>query len=260
MGKYLQNLEDLKKSEIGILDFIEKLAEENDLEYFLGYGSLLGAVRHQGFIPWDDDIDILVPRASYEKMRVLLQYSERYKIVSIHNDPEYIHSFMKIIDTYTVLEEEGMENLNQYGAFVDVFPLDGAPENKLLRRFHCWLIRKVSNAIAHSGPKTHSAGSDSKIKREAGVWLRNHYESFVLPKIVGRYDAKTSEYLGDLVGGSVAYPREVFDGVAYGEFEGKKYRIPYGYDEYLSVKYGNYMELPPVDQRVSRHKFSLYYK
>ena len=260
MGDYLQNLEELKQAEIGILDYIDKISKENNLEYFLGYGSLLGAVRHHGFIPWDDDIDILVPRASYEKLRVLLQDSKRYQIVSIYNDPEYTQSFMKIIDTHTVLEEEGMENLQQYGAFVDVFPLDGAPRNKMLRKFHCWLIYKVSIAVGYSNAKYQNGTISQRLKKAIGVWCRNHYDSIVLRKILCRYDAHTSAYLGDLVGGSVAYPSQVFSGIEYGEFEGKKYRVPTGYHEYLSVKYGSYMELPPVDQRVSNHHFSLYYK
>ena len=125
--KTLKHLQDVYL--MMLKDFI-KVCDENQIEYFLDGGSALGAVRHQGFIPWDDDIDIAMPRKDYDRFVHMCLDDSRYKILSYETDEKYIYSFAKVVDSYTKLKEWGTAEYEQLGVYIDVFPMDN-----LLRMF-----------------------------------------------------------------------------------------------------------------------------
>lgn len=120
------NTVELKRIELDILKYIKTQCEKYNLRYYLAYGTLLGAVRHKGFIPWDDDIDIHMPREDYDKL-IELEYNNpdsKYKLLSPKYNKDYYYSFAKMVDNETILEETGLKQIKELGVYVDIFPLD----------------------------------------------------------------------------------------------------------------------------------------
>ena len=129
------NLEQVKAIELEILDFIDSVCKEYDITYYLAGGTFLGAVRHQGFIPWDDDIDLIMPRKDYKRfIKAVNDKKTKYKALSGYTDLNYRKKFVKVVDTDTVLIEHGLEKMERLGIYVDVFPLDNLPNDKDKRR------------------------------------------------------------------------------------------------------------------------------
>ena len=119
-------VDELKNYELNILKFIDYVCKKYDIKYFVNYGTLLGSVRHKGFIPWDDDIDISMYREDYERFQkaVIEEDNERYGILSKDNSEWYFQNFFVVIDKYTLLEDNVKRNRRDSNIFVDVFPID----------------------------------------------------------------------------------------------------------------------------------------
>ena len=127
------NTEELKKIQVEILDYVDKFCEERNIKYSLYAGTLIGAVRHKGFIPWDDDIDIMMLRSDYERFLKELheEKDSRYKILDFRYDHSYHYAFAKVIDSKTQLREEVIDPYDGLGIYIDIFPIDVLPDNKL---------------------------------------------------------------------------------------------------------------------------------
>ena len=121
------SLEELKKVELDILIWFADICEQEKLNYTLSYGTLLGAVRHKGFIPWDDDIDVAMPRPDYEKfIEYCNTHETHYKLIDIHNDKGYNYLFAKVYDPNTTIVEKYANRFKaNYGVYIDIFPVDG---------------------------------------------------------------------------------------------------------------------------------------
>ena len=135
-------LDELKRIQIAILDKVHAFCLENNIIYFLSCGSLLGAIRHGGYIPWDDDIDLFMPRESYE--RFISSYNEAdngTRVRTLFTDKRYYYSFAKVEDVNTILVEKLPEKMD-IGVNIDIFPIDGVPNNKMLRKC-CFLKNKI---------------------------------------------------------------------------------------------------------------------
>ena len=124
--------EELRKTQIGILDYFTNICEENGINYFLTYGTLLGAIRHKGYIPWDDDIDVAMLREDYDKLIDVFNTNNnsRYRFSCVENDPLCMYPFGKIIDENTILYERGEQGI-EIGVYIDVFVYDNAPMESL---------------------------------------------------------------------------------------------------------------------------------
>ena len=149
--------EEMKKIELNILIYFTEVCEENNLRYYLGGGTLLGAVRHKGFIPWDDDIDVMMPRPDFQKLLSLSINNENYNIIK-PGTAGYYYNFAKLVDTRTILEEKGIKRIDGLGVYIDIFPLDGMPETPDARkkRFkELNSIRKRINNTCLLKPKFH---------------------------------------------------------------------------------------------------------
>ena len=260
------SLEEMKLCLVGILDVIDKWCADNGTMYYLMYGTLLGAIRHKGFIPWDDDIDIAMPRADYEKfVRQFRSADDRYKVVDVYGTEGYYLQFAKVVDSTTILKER-MKGALEIGVYIDIFPLDNLGNDKQVAQKLIEKIKPWRNLLSAKLLPSHKKRSGirnvlAKIARFFPI-SRKH--------LIKRIDAlsrtfenvKGSKYVGficfQIYVGKEIMPREWFENVVRMEFEGHSFCIPERYDEVLTHFYGDYMQLPPVEDRVSHHDYEVF--
>lgn len=265
MGKIISTTE-VKRIELDILEYVKKKCEKYGLTYFLSYGTLLGAIRHKGFIPWDDDIDICMPREDYEQFLLLMKQEgkQRYKLL-IPNVDGYYYEFAKVVDKRTVVKEKGVIQGKDMGIWIDIFPLDGVPKcykmNRLIMNFFVYC--RVASVYTVMPPVPCKILYPLfflfwKFTRVCG-W---HFFLNLINNKAIQYkykDASRVTCLIDPDSNKCFFPKEMFQQLKPIEFEGKYYLAPVEYDKYLVGLYGNYMQIPPVEQRVG-HAFVAYWK
>lgn len=246
----MKNYERLKKIQyigIDILDYIVEFCDKNNIEYWLDWGTLLGCIRHKGFIPWDDDIDIAMPRDHYEKfINLFKEKNNRYKLLDknyefnlIDNSIEkYIHPFIKVINPKHLVIEEN----RKVGVWIDIFPLDYYSEEDKDKLESLTLYRKKIQDLKKS--KTFYNRILLKIYRSKRKKVGKE-----LKKIKG---TKNKDILVEDIdiGNKIWYfdKREIYPLVER-EFNGRKYKTPNNYDYYLKKEYGDYMTLPKEEDR-----------
>ncbi len=267
--KYVELTEEekvrLREVQQEILDVVVEICEKNNLEYFLIGGTCLGAVRHKGFIPWDDDIDIGMPRKSYDKFSEIAkeELGEKYFYQSFATDKDYPYAFAKVRKNNTLFVQKLLADRDMHhGIFIDIFPLDAAPKaEKGIKH-----VKKVviNNYIAIAPALNYSnSNMIHRLKVLVLSILRmlkgGHKTLFSLEDLLRKYSIKDMEDMGNLVG-SARYKEIMektifFDGdkINTATFEGKEYRVPLELDRYLTNIYGDYMALPPEDKRCSHH-------
>jgi lipopolysaccharide cholinephosphotransferase len=267
------HLEELKQIELRILKQIHDVCAQQGFRYFLVGGTLLGAVRHNGFIPWDDDIDIGMPRVDYERFIDYCSTNEvPFKVICNKLDPKYGYLFAKAMDPNTVLiEETGNRYDVELGVYVDIFPIDGlgdtqdeATANLNKTRFNRELL-VAANWKKFSRSKTRAVYYEP-IRLAFFVMSRMSSFGKLIRKIESRYDTDAFDkrnYVGCVCGAyrnKEIVEREVFLEYIDVPFEDTTFKCPKQYDKYLSSIYGNYMQLPPEEKRVTHHSFDAYYK
>lgn len=257
-------LDDLKRIETEILDYVAQFCDNNGLRYFIDSGTLLGAVRHKGFIPWDDDIDIVMPRDDYEKFHTLFPKDGRFRLLSLKNNPDYIYAFSKVVDSSTELIEDLTKDIQGYGIYIDIFPFDGLPDDeRKCKRFQdrIWFYRALATVASRQLNENDSLRLRILYRLVSRIGSRRLINK--IDKLIRTYDIKKTKYGSKLTVSSDKYRKtknSMFDEVVELEFEGKKYAAPADYHEYLTIMYGDYMQLPPKDKQVSHHYFKAYQK
>ena len=258
------SIDEVKQTEIEILNFINEVASENDIQYYLAGGTLLGAIRHKGFIPWDDDIDIIVPRRDYRKLIDSINNKKsRYKAISAYDNKNYRYLFFKVVDTTTELIEKGSIQMEGLGVYVDVFPLDNLPDDPKGRKRMCdkaWNLRQI---MGHAN--LWKAGNISRgfIYKTACAFCELYGWKRAFNKFERMCDKTKNDetlYCKNLTDSGRRYSvwnHSSFIPVLMVEFEGKQYPAASDYNDYLKG-YGNFMELPPIEKRVSNHSFVAY--
>lgn len=251
----------LKEIQLEMLDFFISVCEKENLQYYLFYGSVLGAVRHNGFIPWDDDIDVGLPRKDYEKyIKVSSKYlPEYYFLQNIYTEKNFLGNYSKIRDTRTTFIEKPCKDIEMnHGVYIDVFPLDGYPSSKIVSTF-LTCMKKFSGI-----PITQAFNSSKKqnFKFKVAVKILSLFsldEKKALikrEKIFKSFDYEKSSLVinhSGAYGQKEIMRKENFGKGTVAEFEGRKVLIPEKYDKYLSDLYGDYMTLPPVESRIGHH-------
>lgn len=244
-----------------LLCAFKELCAAHQLQYYLAGGTLLGAVRHQGFIPWDDDVDISMPLEDFLKFQELsAALPEHVEIQSEKTDPRYPFVFLKLCDTAHPFHT-GFPN-EPKGVYIDVFPL--IPSKKL--NWETKLRFEVINVINYALQVKLDWTSFIPYKlpqARFGFWLLNHFSPEWLKQLrrkqISRiYDADSQETLCS-PGGAYKADKEFFPAEWYEEaaeliFEGERFSAPIGWQDYLCRNYGNYMELPPPEERQTRHR------
>ena len=254
---------DIRPLQLHLLDIlmvIQKMCEEHGLKYYIVDGSLIGAVRHKGFIPWDDDMDICMPREDYE---ALIKNSKEwlpqpYEFVCFENDPKYPLHFGKIQDASTTL----VERPHLYylgGVYVDVFPIDGAPDNKLVQRLYQMkynYLRKVLYFLFRD-PYRHGHGPSCWIPLLARKLYTLPGIQMKIKRHMMKYDLKTSRLAAvnhnDGLG-SMVDKKNVLGEPTPIEFEGKMVWGMKDNNSYLTQLFGDYMTPPPAD-KIHQHNF-----
>ena len=245
------NIKELQRAELDILKEIILICERHNLTWFAIGGTLLGAVRHNGFIPWDDDIDIGLPRKDYEK---LLQYAEKelpesYQV--IRSAGKYRFLFAKIHNKNTTFIEQQCKGKPSWykGVFVDITPFDGVPNNRFLQKIYYPLVRTLS--VIYNGRRFGKGQGKSLATR-----LTN-----LLPSgaIYGLWDTvvrstkfekcKKACFTWSARNRKLTFETALFGDLIWHEFEDTKIPIPRNYHSYLVTHYGDYMQLPPVSQQ-----------
>lgn len=262
-------LEELKQLQLDILVEVDKYCQKNEIKYSLAYGTLIGAIRHKGYIPWDDDIDIIMPRADYERfLRDFNSISGDLRVISPYTSPKYYAPYANVINEKTILYEDVQHGV-EIGVKIDVFPVDNVPNTKdgQIKLFHrVKQITRLINIVATRG----KADSDSLKSRLFYICARIFfpYLSFTrmlndLAKKADR-DYSESKYVNNIVWCAAkekgCFKKVDLDSYIDIEFEGHLFKSLAGYEDFLSTHYGNYMELPPIEKRITHHKFDAYWK
>ena len=265
--KEVTDISEIQQMELGIMEYIHEVCQKIGVKYFLAYGSLIGAVRHQGFIPWDDDMDICMLRDDYEKLQdyLIAHPDERYEVMSYKNNINYVYPFMKVQDNHTYLVEEDVRIDSDMGIYVDIFPVDGYEDDQAFKDKMTKIIKKRQLSCYSFKGITNTKSVVNSMIRYISVIIfyftnTNKYVSQIdeLAKSRKVENYEQVDYLIYKDMNKPVWKREWLEQVESGSFEGKEFMIPKHYHEILTSDYGDYMQLPPVEQRVSHHDFKLW--
>lgn len=252
-------------AQLRLLEYFDSVCTNMGLKYYLVFGTLLGAVRHKGFIPWDADIDVAMFRDDYEAFKREfvnqpndLLFYQHYNSEKNHSSP---HAVLKIKDTHVHFKKE---NASKYkpaydGIYIDLFPIDNVSEDEKQQNAQVKRIARIRRFVSYKLAPVYS--NTSVFCKVVKLFI-----SFILKpvsfralfqkadKIMQKYDLiKDTEYVAILTDPLVfkkqLFPRSVFGNGKLVDFEGKQFRVPVNADLFLSIRYGNYMDLPPEKER-----------
>ena len=267
-------LEDCKKIEYGILKFIHKICRQNNLRYYLAYGTLLGAIRHGGFIPWDDDIDVFMPYEDYMQLIEIMKYDDSpYQLVSYEMNRRFTAPLPKMIDSRTIIiQDYGFIERVQLGVYVDIFILNGIGDDKALAikksKYNLERLGRWAKADCKMFPP-----NQNKIKGFLR-WITNiPYKIIGIEGYLRRIAAYRAEHLYDssdyITQTSLpsvnTVEKNVWRTEDFGEpielqFETGVFYGPRNFDFLLTEFYGDYLKLPPKEKQKTEHRYKAYYK
>lgn len=261
-----RNLKILQEIELENLKKIIEICDANSLRYFLIGGSLIGVLRHHGFIPWDDDIDIGLPRPDYNKfVKIVKQYlPEHMDVKTMSSDPNYKCYFTRLINNRKKIYWEHGQYTAVIGVWTDIFPIDGLPTNSLHRKLHVLHVNirkalyKFTQAEYLTTNKKRPLYESALIKfamiTHIGKLLSPDKTLSSLDKVLQKYNFDKAKYVWNFsgcYGKREIVPKYQLSGNRKGMFEGLVVNIPESAEDYLTSIYGDYMKLPPVEERKS---------
>lgn len=258
--KKIENIHELRKIQIAILDNVHHFCEANGLTYYLYSGTLLGAVRHKGYIPWDDDIDISMPRKDYERFLQLYYDVEGiYRVINPATEPHFYYTFAKVIDSRTRMIEDGIKGY-EISVYIDIFPIDYVPDD-MSKRERLFRLKKMLYKIRRC-----KISDFNPLYSQLAYWcykllpipvtlINKCIRNLIISKVPTSTVCNLTE-AGPNING--CYPAEDIASTIDIEFEGKMFKTLVGYHDMLQRSYGDYMELPPEDQRLTHH-FTAYW-
>lgn len=258
--------DNLKKIQLEVLSSVASFCVTHDINYWLDFGTLIGAIRHKGYIPWDDDIDISMSREDYIKFtRFFNNENTRYRFMCYDIDRTWPYPFGKVLDTETVLYEPD-ESGYKLSINIDVFPYDEAPNSNSAKK----LCKKSGRYCLFQTAKLHKGRAKGNVfRRMAVACLKVIAKLFPRDYFIKRIDRNAkkyyncdTEYLGYICDNTkpFVFDKKIFADFIEAEFEGKAFKIPRNYDEVLHKEFGDYMQFPPASEQVSHHKFKAYIK
>lgn len=264
MEKSELSLKDKQEISLEILQFVHDFCHHRGIRYYLAYGTLLGAVRHKGFIPWDDDVDIMIPRPDYNRFLSEFRDDEQYTLLSCFKKGNYVFPYAKVKSNYTnMILPNG--KVDEQGLGIDLFPIDGIPND--MTDETAKTIFETKNNVFNSFVQKYDAFKfiDPKIPKDylkvfahalcigTGILKKKSQEISSNP-YNSKYDEceRVASVVGIHSGIFRPFKKEWFDSI-HMDFEGTQLIGPRGYDEILTLVYHDYMQLPPVEKRVTTH-------
>ena len=255
------SLEQRKQMALELLDDLVFVCQKHNIDYYLAYGTLLGAIRHKGFIPWDDDIDVWIPADQYEKLLQSLLKESKYTVKNHILDNNWYFPFSKLSNDHTLLVQNDPKHEEyvptKYGVSIDMFPLfrcENPRRVKKCQTYYAWFTRMFmfERNLYHSIPK----------KVICKLLQILHFDSKYY------HDKYVSEQFKQYGSNKIGFPlfvykqKDIYDASNFGKaiatFEGKEYVIPSGYDTVLTTLYGDYMTPPPKEKQISNHNVKVY--
>lgn len=264
----ITDLREIQQLELGLLRHLAQLCQENDLRFFLSNGTLLGAVKYGKFIPWDDDIDVFLPRPDYDRlMRLPKADAGAYRLMSQERTPGWRLPFAKLCNMSTCKRETSADFGADIGLDVDIFPLDTWAGGSAQAR-RCGLLQRGVSASLESRFLSPRTGWRRTVLYLFWRLSRLLGCSFFCRCIQHEVDRGRSlaapTHLGcvvwSLYGGRELIPADVFASSVPVPFEGQMYPAPVGYDTYLRQLYGDYIPDPPPEKQVTHHRFTVWYR
>lgn len=262
----MEDIKKLKEIELEIFRHFIEICNENSLRYFVVGGTALGSVRHKGFIPWDDDIDVALPRGDYEKFLSIAQSSlpENMFLQTYITDKNYPNPFAKLRRSDTAFIEKSASRIKMnHGVYIDIFPLDGYSRSGIKGK----LLGLKEKILKISVGSVFVSGNISKNKfraivKRAIARLLPDYRASVrrLDTMYKKIPYEDSEIIVNFCGAwaeKEIMPKAYFGDGIEGEFEGIKVVLPAKTHEYLTALYGDYMTLPPEEERVGHHYYTV---
>ena len=269
---------EIQKISLEIMRQVDEICEKENLRYYLFYGTLIGAIRHHGFIPWDDDLDIMMPREDHDRLcRYLIEHQSEYPNLRVFNPsvcPEYPYMITRISDDRYLIETDDEEEYGM-GVFIDIYPFDGLGDNKS----EAVRFGKMGDRLSSFCFQATRKHIDFKIRTEnkskvrqllkVPVWCvsRAIGKDFFQKKLASLAYQKafdTSKYVGCVVwlsgGEKDMYKRKWLDDYIKVPFEQYQFRVPKHYDRILRQTYGDYMQLPPENERIGHHFYYVHEK
>lgn len=260
--KAITELKERQKIALDILLFFKDFCKNNDIHFFLAYGTLLGAVRHKGFIPWDDDVDIMMTRKEYGKFLACLDKMTHpyYKFLSMHNNDRYFAPLAKLYDDRTLLiQNYGQDEKVDYGVYVDVYIIDKMPDDYKEAEAMYKMSTKIRNCWGMSVKKIGSKSS-TWFRYIVRVPVSLFYKTIGYKHYLKKYDELASSFENEETkhAGIIIYGEglkkeyfsvNMFINPSIVIFEGSEFYAPADVNSYLTQMYGEYMQLPPEGDR-----------
>lgn len=264
------SIEELKEIQLIILDAVHQFCIEHNIMYSLSCGTLLGAIRHKGYIPWDDDIDIYMLRNDYEKFLSIFpkKYKGRFNAISLSTNHSYALPFAKVEDSETILIEKGIIG-TEIGVNIDIFPIDGIPVDEDKRKKLLYKINLLKHLLSMKKTVNRKGRSVVKTIYLNGIkllllFISQRVISKNIDKLASSFSIQECDKIFELVSG-MQYPQGFFNKDSFLEtidwpFEDRTFKVMSGYDDCLTACFHDYMQLPPLEKRVTHHAFKAYLK
>lgn len=259
-----EQLRELQLAQLDMLRFFKQFCEDNNITFYFIGGGLIGAIRNGGFIPWDDDVDLLLPRDDYERLCRLWQekYPDgRFRLLKTDDNMFTGNIFATVTDTnYTMVKANQTDVDIPHGLVFDVFPLDVCPDGNFARKMQYFWTLIYSLFLAQVVPENHGGVVALGSKLLLGIFRSKKLRRKLwrtAEKHMKQYKREENQYMTELCSGphwmKIKYPKHIYNGVDYVTFEGIKLPVASGYREYLELVFGDYMTPPPEEKRVPHH-------